>query len=176
MQYLTLNLTKLQVFHLTTMSMAFVNIKPLLPGHVLVSPRRVVPKLADLTLEEVVDLFITVQRITKMVERVYRASASNIAMQDGSDAGQSVPHVHVHIIPRKSQDLVDRGGQDAIYTLLEGEEGDIGKHLSESDDERPKFPKVDEAARKPRSQEDMQEEAEQLQKELGDGGDVVSSF
>lgn len=146
--------------------MAFVNLKPLLPGHVLISPRRIVPKLADLTSDEVTDLFTTVQRVSRTIERVYGAKASNIAMQDGTDAGQSVPHVHVHIIPRKPQDLDDRGGQDAIYPMLEGEEGDVGKHLSERDHGRPKFPKVDEASRKPRSEKEMQEEAEQLHTEL----------
>ena len=131
--------------------------------------------MADLTTEEVADLFITVQRISKMIERVYRASASNIAMQDGSDAGQSVPHVHVHIVPRQALDLKDRGGQDAIYTLLEGEEGDVGNHLEERDSRRPRFPKVDEAARRPRSEEEMRKEAEQLHGELENGGDIISS-
>lgn len=110
-----------------------------------------------------------------MVERVYRASASNIAMQDGFDAGQSVPHVHIHIIPRQSEDLKDRGGQDAIYSLLEGKEGDVGKHLRDRDSDRAEFPKVDEAARKPRSEDEMREEAEQLQKELENEGRITST-
>ncbi len=48
-----------QVFYSTELSFAFVNIKPLLPGHVLVSPVRVVARLADLTDAEVADLFVT---------------------------------------------------------------------------------------------------------------------
>ena len=62
-----------------------------------------------------------------MVERVYGASSLNIAIQDGVDAGQSVPHVHTHVIPRKGRDLDHRGGTDAVYELLDGEEGDIGR-------------------------------------------------
>ncbi|MCJ1331965.1 hypothetical protein MMC10_008657 [Thelotrema lepadinum] len=168
------------VFHQTPLTIAFVNLKPLLPGHVLVSPRRIVPRLADLTQPELTDLFTTVQSVGKMVERVYQASALNIAMQDGLDAGQSVPHVHMHIIPRKAQDLED----DAIYGMLEGEEGDVGGHLEESAreargegkglrGERPKMPKVDEESRKPRSEEVMREEAEGLRSEMereGEGG------
>lgn len=146
--------------------MAFVNLKPLLPGHVLVTPRRIVPRLSDLSQDETVDLFLTIQRVGRMVERVFKASALNIAMQDGVDAGQSVPHVHMHIIPRKAQDLEDRGGGDAIYGMLEGEEGDVGKHLRERDGERPSFPKVDEAARKPRSEEEMEKEADALRREM----------
>ena len=161
-----------QVFHLTPLTMAFVNLKPLLPGHVLVSPRRVVPRLSDLSHDEITDLFLTVQRVGRMVERVFRASSLNIAMQDGVDAGQSVPHVHTHIIPRKATDLDAKGGNDAIYGMLEGEEGDVGKHLEERDGdlagwrERPKMPKVDEASRKPRTEDEMAAEAEMLRKEM----------
>ena len=146
--------------------MAFVNLKPLLPGHVLVSPRRVVPRLSDLSQDEVADLFVTVQRVGRMVERVFNASSLNIAMQDGADAGQSVPHVHAHIIPRKAMDLEFKGGSDAIYGMLEGEEGDVGKHLKERDGGRPKFPKVDEATRAPRSDEEMKAEAESFHREM----------
>ena len=142
------------------------NLKPLLPGHVLVSPRRVAPRLSDLSQSEVMDLFITVQRVGKMIERVYGASSLNIAMQDGADAGQSVPHVHTHVIPRKKADLDERGGGDAIYDMLEGEEGDVGRHLQEKSSNRPRFPKVDNEKREPRSEEEMVEEARKLSQEM----------
>lgn len=111
-----------------------------------------------------------------MVERVYGASSLNIAVQDGVDAGQSVPHVHAHIIPRKAADLDHRGGTDAIYDMLDGEEGDVGKAFKEveggesAEGERPKrrtkFPVVDNEARKPRSMEEMIAEAEMLAREM----------
>ena len=151
-----------QVFHLTRLSMALVNLKPLLPGHVLVCPRRVAPRLSDLTSEEICDLFLTVQRVGKLIEHVYTASGLNIAMQDGADAGQSVSHVHAHVIPRKKADLDDRGGSDAIYGMLEGEEGNVGKHQHEMWESRPKFPAVDDSARQPRNDADMNEEAKVL--------------
>lgn len=107
-----------------------------------------------------------------MVERVYGASSLNIAVQDGIHAGQSVPHVHAHIIPRKAADLDHRGGTDAIYDLLDGEEGDLGKALKETQDQsgqtraRTRFPVVDDKARKPRSEEVMRAEAEMLGSEM----------
>ena len=101
-----------------------------------------------------------------MIERVYGATSLNIAMQDGIDAGQSVPHVHTHIIPRKAEDLEDRGGSDAIYGMLEGDEGNIGKHLRESNGDRPRFPAVDNDTRKPRSDEEMTAEAQKLAREM----------
>lgn len=158
--------TKLQVFHLTPLSFALVNLKPLLPGHVLVSPRRVTPRLSDLTQAEVSDLFLTVQRVGRMVERVYNASSLNVAIQDGPDAGQSVPHVHTHIIPRRDADLDDRGGGDAIYGMLEGEEGDIGDQMKQRGSARPKFPAVDNDKWEPRSAQEMLKEARWLAMEM----------
>lgn len=165
-----------QVFHLTRLSFAIVNLKPLLPGHVLVSPRRVVPRFNDLSAAEVQDLFLTVQRVSRMVERVFHASSLNIAIQDGIDAGQSVPHVHAHIIPRKKDDLQDKGGTDAIYEMMESKDADLNALLKEKEraagtdhaEDRPKgsFAAVDNDSRKPRSDEDMQKEAAWLAEEM----------
>ena len=138
----------------------------MLPGHVLVSPRRVTPRLSDLTQAEVADLFLTVQRVGRMVERVFGATSLNIAIQDGAAAGQSVPHVHTHVIPRKEADLQHNGGSDAIYGMLEGEEGDVGSHLQGKARERPRFPSVDNEERKPRTDEEMSAEAEHLARQM----------
>ncbi|KAF2035269.1 HIT-like protein [Setomelanomma holmii] len=165
-----------QVFHLTRLSFAIVNLKPLLPGHVLVSPRRVVPRFNDLSAAEVQDLFLTVQRVSRMVEHVFGASSLNIAIQDGVDAGQSVPHVHAHIIPRKKDDLEERGGTDAIYGMMESEDADLNKLLKAKEDatkaalaeeeKRARFPAVDNDSRQSRSDEEMQEEANWLAEEM----------
>lgn len=153
------------VFHLTPLSFALVNLKPILPGHVLVSPRRVVPRFADLTPDEVCDLFLTTQKVSRTVSRVYGASAMNIAIQDGVDAGQSVPHVHAHVIPRKGGDMDKRGGGDKIYEIMEGPEGDVGGELEKR--RRGQRVKVDaDEDRKPRSEEEMQREAEWLAEEM----------
>lgn len=101
-----------------------------------------------------------------MIERVYNATSLNIAMQDGADAGQSVAHVHTHLIPRKKADMDDQGGSDAIYSLIEGEEGNVGKHLRDMSEDRPQFPKVDNEARQPRGGDEMAEEASKLAKEM----------
>lgn len=155
-----------KVFHLTPLSFGLINLKPLLPGHVLVSPRRVVPRFSDLSRAEVVDLFVTVQRVARMIERVYDATSLNIAVQDGVDAGQSVPHVHTHIIPRKKADMDAKGGGDVIYDMLEGEEGDVGKDLQSRMTRNSEFHGVDDENRQPRSEEVMAQEAERLAQEM----------
>ncbi|KAE8387537.1 HIT-like domain-containing protein [Aspergillus alliaceus] len=156
-----------QVFHITPLSFALVNLKPILPGHVLISPRRVVPRVSDLTPSETTDLFLAVRRVGRMVERVYGASSLNIAVQDGVEAGQSVPHVHAHIIPRKKADLDAKGGTDAVYDMLDGEEGDLGAHYRLRDGgRRTRFPAVDNEERRPRGLKEMEDEARMLAKEM----------
>ncbi|KAI5803497.1 HIT-like domain-containing protein [Peziza echinospora] len=160
-----------QVFYRTTYSFALVNLKPLLPGHVLVCPKRVVPRLRDLKPEEVTDLFLTVQKVLRVFEGVYKAHGFNVAIQDGLAAGQSVPHVHAHIIPRRFQDLPD---SDDIYSLIESDAGDLALGFQERDTppkprktERAKFPTpLPDALRLPRSEQVMREEAEMLAKEM----------
>jgi diadenosine tetraphosphate (Ap4A) HIT family hydrolase len=90
-----------QIFLETSFSYGVVNLKPIVPGHVLIISKRICPRLSELTPEEVSDLFTTVHRVGPVIERHYQGDALNIAIQDGVSAGQTVPHVHVHILPRK---------------------------------------------------------------------------
>lgn len=104
------------IFSRTSLSAAFVNLRPIVPGHVLIMPRRIVPLMADLTTEEYTDMWLLVRKVQAMLQQHYGATAFNVAVQDGKAAGQSVPHVHVHILPRKSGDF-ERN--DDIYEALE---------------------------------------------------------
>ena len=70
-----------QIFFETALSRAFVNIKPITPGHVLVTPKRVVDRMKLLTSEELLDLFSSVQTVSKVIESHYHADALNIAVQ-----------------------------------------------------------------------------------------------
>jgi bis(5'-adenosyl)-triphosphatase len=174
-----------QVFHLSRSRLTYglVNLKPLLPGHVLICPVRSVPRLSQLSIKETTDLFNTVQIVSRTLERVYRATAFNVAVQDGVDSGQSVPHVHVHIIPRQAGDLDDRGGGDQIYEMMDGDEGDVGKAFLEmqkarqaGNGKRRDFASGPDSDRKSRSEEEMMEEAEwlrvEMEKDVQEGNEV----
>ena len=104
------------VFFRSKLSIGFVNIKPVLPGHVLVSPIRVAKRFSDLTEDEVADLFKSTQKIGRVIEREYGATSVSIAIQDGPDAGQTVEHVHVHVLPRKKGDFEHN---DDVYKALD---------------------------------------------------------
>jgi len=104
------------VFYRTALSIAFVNRKPVLPGHVLVCPIRVVEHLTDLTAAETADLFLAVQSVAEATKKHYQVYSLTVAVQDGPDAGQTVKHVHVHVLPRKPGDFQDN---DDVYKQLE---------------------------------------------------------
>jgi bis(5'-adenosyl)-triphosphatase len=107
---------KASIFAHTTLSAAFVNLRPIVPGHVLIMSQRIVPHLADLTQEEYADLWVLVRTVQAMLQKQYNATAFNVAVQDGKAAGQSVPHVHVHILPRQDGDFTRN---DDVYEALE---------------------------------------------------------
>nr|XP_055040171.1 bis(5'-adenosyl)-triphosphatase isoform X3 [Misgurnus anguillicaudatus] len=78
------------VFLQTELSFALVNRKPVVPGHVLVCPLRVVERFRDLRPDEVSDLFITTQRVADVIQKHFQATSLTIAIQDGPEAGQTV--------------------------------------------------------------------------------------
>lgn len=135
------------VFFRSRLSIAFVNRKPVLPGHVLVSPIRVVKRFCDLTEEEVADLFTSTQKIARIIEKEYGATSLSIAIQDGPEAGQTVEHVHVHVLPRKKGDFEHN---DDVYKALD--EHDKQQIEQESSNRHKGF----------RSEEDMSKEAARL--------------
>lgn len=81
-------------------TLAFLDINPLAPGHTLVIPRAHATLLEELPPEEATALFRTVHRLAGPVREAVGAPASTIAVQDGAAAGQEIPHVHVHLVPR----------------------------------------------------------------------------
>eukprot|EP00050_Salpingoeca_kvevrii_P008985 m.306259 g.306259 ORF g.306259 m.306259 type:complete len:154 (-) comp18749_c0_seq1:41-502(-) len=104
-----------EIFLRSATCFCFVNLKPVVPGHVLIASNRVVPRFADLEPDEVADLFQTAQRVARTLEPRYGATSMTIALQDGPEAGQTVPHVHVHVLPRKARDFPDN---DDVYSEL----------------------------------------------------------
>jgi histidine triad (HIT) family protein len=81
---------------------AFLDHRPLLPGHVLVVPRTHYAVLADLPHAEVGPFFVNVQRIATAVEAAMKADGSFVAIN--IKISQSVPHLHVHVVPRRKGD------------------------------------------------------------------------
>ena len=84
-----------QVFWKGTYAFGIVNIRPFTQHHLLLSPYRQVRFIEELEQSEVAELM----QMTARVSQVLNKGQSRITIQNGSDAGQSVFHLHVHIIP-----------------------------------------------------------------------------
>ena len=89
---------------------------PLTRGHALVVPRRHVASFFDLTTEERLAIVELLDRAKAVLDKRYAPDAYNIGINDGAPAGQTVMHVHVHLIPRYKGDADDpRGGVRWIF-------------------------------------------------------------
>jgi histidine triad (HIT) family protein len=83
-------------------ALAFLDVRPLFPGHTLVVPREHHVTLTDLPTEQVGALFQRVRLVTRAVEDAMQAVGSFVAMNNV--VSQSVPHLHVHVVPRNRKD------------------------------------------------------------------------
>ncbi len=88
----------------TNDTFAFLDINPLQHGHTLVIPKAHAAKLSDLDADSAASVMHAVQTLTPVVCEAAGAADATIAVNDGPDAGQEVPHVHVHIVPRRPGD------------------------------------------------------------------------
>jgi len=80
--------------------MAFLDANPLAPGHTLVIPKEHHETLGDLPEDAGSRVFETLHRLAPEIEAAVDADGSNVAFNNGEAAGQEVPHVHGHVIPR----------------------------------------------------------------------------
>ncbi len=93
-----------RVFAETAHSFAFLTNIPITPGHSLVAPQRVVATIDELTLKELTDLFALVKYVKDVLRQAVSAQGFNCAWNEGRAYGQSVPHLHIHIVPRTQGD------------------------------------------------------------------------
>ena len=86
----------------TENSIAFMDAFPLTKGHSLVIPKKHYEKIQDIPSEENSELFETVRKVIAKVDTI--TNATLLAVHNGRESGQEIPHVHVHLIPRKDDD------------------------------------------------------------------------
>lgn len=86
------------------LAVAFLGKMPIVPGHTLICPKREIATSEDLSLEEWQDILQLKTLVCKRLIKVFHAEGFNFAWNEGELAGQSVPHFHLHVLPRKSCD------------------------------------------------------------------------
>jgi histidine triad (HIT) family protein len=94
--------TQAQVVYEDPVCLAFLDIRPLFPGHTLVVPRAHRATLRDVPRTEIEPLFGCAQRLSLAFEGALGAQGTFVALNDR--VSQSVPHVHVHVVPRRKSD------------------------------------------------------------------------
>jgi histidine triad (HIT) family protein len=98
---------------------AFLDIKPTSPGHVLLVPTAETQFVADLPAEHLAALGGYLGRTVAAVKRAVGCEAANVVLNDGPAAGQIIPHAHFHVIPRTAGDR--RAPFQVHYEYAEGE-------------------------------------------------------
>jgi histidine triad (HIT) family protein len=120
------------IVHETERAVAFLDANPLAPGHTLVVPREPYTRLRDAPPEVSESVFEVVRTIAPAVEDAVDADAITVGINDGTAAGQEVPHLHVHVVPRFEGD-----GGGSIHTVMgsladlsDQEQADIGERIA----------------------------------------------
>ena len=93
------------------MSFAIYDGFPVNEGHALIIPKRHTANYFDLSLEEQKDCIELLNRVKGIVQAKYNPAGFNVGININEAAGQTVPHVHIHLIPRYEDDVEEpRGG------------------------------------------------------------------
>ena len=88
---------------------AITNIAPILPGHSLIVPKRHVESLLALSDDEVAEMVQISRKAVALLMRFYGSTGFDWTIQESQAAGQSIPHLHLHLIPRRDGDLPNPG-------------------------------------------------------------------
>ncbi len=97
--------------------LAFLDIFPCSKGHTVVIPKRHAERMTDLSVTEQAAVMHGVSEVMKKIDAVLKPAGMNVGWNDRAAAGQAVPHVHVHIIPRYEGD-----GGGSMHSIVKSKE------------------------------------------------------
>ncbi|WP_229121491.1 HIT family protein [Halapricum desulfuricans] len=95
-------------------ALAFLDANPLTMGHTLVVPKDHYERLDDIPAAEATDFYGALHEVVPAVEDALDVPATTVAVNNGEAAGQEVPHVHAHVVPRSADD-----GAGPIHALFD---------------------------------------------------------
>ena len=102
--YCTLPEIKARTLKRNDLAWAFLTNIPITPGHTLVAPVRHVQMFEELTPDERTAIFTLAAEVKEALRKMVGAEGFNHAWNEGAVAGQSIPHFHLHVVPRKAGD------------------------------------------------------------------------
>ncbi|HJO93700.1 MAG TPA: HIT domain-containing protein [Victivallales bacterium] len=100
---------KSNVFNETEYFLAAYNIAPILPGHSIIIPKKHVSSLLELSQKEKQEAMLYTCFVIERLIKIFNSTGFDFSIQDGNAAGQTVNHFHIHLIPRKENDLESPG-------------------------------------------------------------------
>lgn len=110
------------VYYAANGYLALVNIAPVLPGHSLIIPKQHITSLNHLNAKELQLFMGTAQKATHILMKAFNTEAFDWSIQEKPEAGQSIDHLHLHIVPRIKNDLKKPGDW---YPLVHKNDGEI---------------------------------------------------
>ncbi len=116
-----------KAFYGNSMFHALYNRAPILPGHALIVTKRHISSFAKMSQLEMQSVMFFVNQVRQILQQVFPSDGFNFTLQDGESAGQTIEHLHFHIIPRVTNDLPDPG--DWYPKLKKAETENIDSHL-----------------------------------------------
>jgi histidine triad (HIT) family protein len=143
---------------------AFLDIRPSAPGHTLVVPKKHTPDIQGLPDNMVSDLFSAVKIVMEKIEEALNPDGFNVGWNHGKMAGQAVPHLHVHVLPRFQG---DKGGpvQAVVRNEPDEEVSAIANKITRSEKPRKQTGRLEKESRKKGREKDESPQERQL-KEL----------
>lgn len=111
---------------------------PITKGHILIAPKSCIRSLRELSIEERLAIFELADKVMDALRKLYKSEGFNCVWNEGKLAGQSVPHFHLHIIPRKEGDtgLLGYDPRSMIYRTGDREPTDENELLRVRDEIR----------------------------------------
>ena len=104
--------------------LAFLDIFPHAKGHTVVIPKKHIERIEELDANSAGALLPAIKKATKKIDEVLRPDGYNIGWNDGKAAGQVVPHLHIHIMPRWENDgggsmhsIINQPGKETVESI-----------------------------------------------------------
>jgi bis(5'-adenosyl)-triphosphatase len=98
---------------------AIYNHAPIVPGHSLIIPLKHSTDMMELSDDEYIEMCLFGKRVMKFLNEYFKTAEFDMSLQQGRNAGQSVEHIHLHLIPRKPMDL--EPGEEWYHRIMKEE-------------------------------------------------------
>ncbi|MBS3786873.1 HIT family protein [Candidatus Bipolaricaulota bacterium] len=107
-------------------ALAFLDANPIVDGHTVIVPKKHLERFSEMPREFIGGTFYAVREVNRAILTGLDAEGTNVGLNDGEAAGQAIPHTHVHVIPRYSDD-----GGGSLHSIVSGEAGEDLKKMAE---------------------------------------------